>query len=109
MGFAVLHQGPRRRGEELQLSGALQLIVLLRGRRLRESNLLPNREGIAVMRVNAEMFDMREVHGLLGSALPVSDIGFIPDFPLSNALDSVIVIGAERPKPMSSVFTRSAD
>src|SRR6266566_7530663 len=63
MGFAALHQDPRRRGEELQLSGALQLIVLLRGRRLRESHLLPSREGIAVMRVNAEMFDMREVHG----------------------------------------------
>ena len=63
MSFAALHQDPRRRGEELQLSGALQLIVLLRGRRLRESHLLPSREGIAVMPVNAEMFDMREVHG----------------------------------------------
>lgn len=35
MGYAVLNRNPGWRGEELQLSGALQLIVLLGGRRLR--------------------------------------------------------------------------
>ena len=57
MSLAVVDRSPCGRGEELQLSGGLQLIILLRGRRLRGAHLLPGGEGIAVVRVDAKMFD----------------------------------------------------
>jgi len=59
MEFAVVDGNPRGGCEELKLAGVLQFFKLGRGRGLRGAHLFPGGERVAVMSVNAEMFEDR--------------------------------------------------
>ena len=62
---ALRDRRPCGGSEKLQLACALQLFVLFLGRRLGGAHLFPYREGVAVTKINAEVFE-QSVSGFCG-------------------------------------------